>query len=415
MLVQDVGINPVGLFQNVSKLFVSDELPTTPPPSTAPLPGSDGLPSSPPTATVPYDDYGLLLPEPAREPTADPDAVSQPSSAPPAGSSNERLPGASGNSTDQTLGSKSSNRASAGLIAGLTVAAVLSISAAVAATFISWRRRQRALRAKGGSAASSSTVQAPLNVTSDAQQGAGESTTPAQSWPSLPDSMHGVPVESSSQVLGGKAPLTQQLPLSPLSTRFAAGAEPEMLEHRVPSAPVATGFTSTNVAVRANSMASSSPGNRRRMPRSGEAITTAHVDSSKRRLQHELILMCDRQEQFMGAYRVLSPVEQREGGQGLVQFMRWAHTEEPVAVKFFLSQATFDEEMQLYAEERLRSMMPVMRDAMRAGEVKSFSGYAFPAFVVLERGESLQDWRRIVQPRITTVVDVRSPPHARCL
>jgi len=117
----------------------------------------------------------------------------------------------------------------------------------------------------------------------------------------------------------------------------------------------------------------------------------------------------------MDAYRVLSPREQREGGQGVVHFMRWARTEEPVAVKFFLSQVAFDEEMQLYAEERLRSMMPVMRDAMRAGEVKSFSGYAFPAFVVLERGESLQDWRRIVQPRITTVVDVCSPPHARCL
>ena len=27
----------------------------------------------------------------------------------------------------------------------------------------------------------------------------------------------------------------------------------------------------------------------------------------------------------MGAYRVLSPQQQREGGQGVVQFMRWAH------------------------------------------------------------------------------------------
>ena len=87
----------------------------------------------------------------------------------------------------------------------------------------------------------------------------------------------------------------------------------------------------------------------------------------------------------MGAYRVLSPQEQRVGGQGVVQFMRWARTEEPVAVKFFLSQATFDEEMQLYAEESLCSMMPVMREAMRAGQVRRSSGYVFPAFAVLER------------------------------
>ena len=123
----------------------------------------------------------------------------------------------------------------------------------------------------------------------------------------------------------------------------------------------------------------------------------------------------------MDAYRVLSPREQREGGQGVVQFMRWARTEEPVAVKFFLSQATFDKEMQLYVEDSLRSMMPVMREAVRAGQVKNRSGYMFPAFVVLERGESLQDWRRNVMPQTATVVDVcallahTSLPRGSCL
>ena len=118
--------------------------------------------------------------------------------------------------------------------------------------------------------------------------------------------------------------------------------------------------------------------------------------------------LCDREELFMDAYRVLSPREQREGGQGVVQFMRWARTEEPVAVKFFLSQATSDEEMQLYAEDSLRSMMPVMREAMRAWEVRNRSGYVFPAFTVLERGESLQYWRRNVLSQTAAVVDVRA-------
>ena len=80
--------------------------------------------------------------------------------------------------------------------------------------------------------------------------------------------------------------------------------------------------------------------------------------------------------------------------------------------QFFLSQATFDEEFQLCAEDNLgsydsASMMPVMREAVRAGQVRSRSGFAFPAFPVLERGESLQDWRRNVQPQMATVVDER--------
>ena len=172
----------------------------------------------------------------------------------------------------------------------------------------------------------------------------------------------------------------------------------------------ASGLTSTAVSVHACSRVSSSAGNgSAHASRSGTAHSAVDSTASKKqRLQHELIKMCDGEELFMGAYRVLSPREQREGGQGVVQFMRWARTEEPVAVKFFLSQATFDKEMQLYAETSLRSMMPVMREAMRAGQVRIRSGYVFPAFVVLERGESLQDWRRNVMPQTATVVDVRA-------
>ena len=54
----------------------------------------------------------------------------------------------------------------------------------------------------------------------------------------------------------------------------------------------------------------------------------------------------------------------------VVQVLRWARSEEPVAVKCFLSQAaymyTYDTGMKQYAEDCHRSMMPASRDTSTA-------------------------------------------------
>ena len=305
------------------------------------------------------------------------------------------------------------------IIAGVMVSGVLIVCliAAAAAVVIVWRMRRN--HANGGTP-SAATDRPPGGDKPAVLEKNGGSTHgvsalyPAHApheWPVLPQPQHTLTgQEVEPQRMPCADPATPQTP--PLQHIIAA-VDDVLRDHTVvPLHPAATGLTSTAVSAHARSRVPSSAENgSAHASRSGTAHSAAaSVVLCKRRLQHELVGMCDGEELFMDAYRVLSPREQREGGQGVVQFMRWARTEEPVAVKFFLSQVAFDEEMQLYAEASLRSMMPVMREAMRAGQVRNRSGYVFPAFVVLERGESLQDWRRNVMPQTATVVDVRALP-----
>ena len=132
----------------------------------------------------------------------------------------------------------------------------------------------------------------------------------------------------------------------------------------------------------------------------------------KGRLTAELDHMRHRDEQFMGQYAVLPWTERREGGQGVVQFMRSTRTEEFVAVKFFLSCAAYDAEARLYKVDVLRSMMPAIRMDVSnedTGERNS-RGYPWPPFMVLEKGESLQEWKARTKPAFSTILDVRSMP-----
>ena len=119
-----------------------------------------------------------------------------------------------------------------------------------------------------------------------------------------------------------------------------------------------------------------------------------------------------RDERFLGQYAVLSWTERREGGQGVVQFMRNTRAEIFVAVKFFLSHKAYDTEMQLYKVDVLRSMMPAIRLELRNGDnvERSSRGYPWPPCIVLEKGESLQEWKARTQPAFSTILDVRSLP-----
>ena len=137
---------------------------------------------------------------------------------------------------------------------------------------------------------------------------------------------------------------------------------------------------------------------------------TGPVEIMRVRLRDELDVMHHTEELFMGMYQVLSGFERREGGQGVVQYMRRVRTDEPVAVKFFLSSAAFTAEMQLHDVPCLRSMMPALKAVGDGGQVRSKREFDFPAFMVMERGESLKEWRERVQPELTTVVDVRLNP-----
>eukprot|EP00892_Ulva_mutabilis_P006501 jgi/Ulvmu1/4222/UM019_0201.1 len=78
-----------------------------------------------------------------------------------------------------------------------------------------------------------------------------------------------------------------------------------------------------------------------------------------------------------------------------------------VAVKFFLSRRAFDTELQLYKVDVLRSMMPPiqMEVGNADGAARNSRGYPWPPCIVLEKGESLQEWKAKTQPEFSTIVD----------
>ena len=134
------------------------------------------------------------------------------------------------------------------------------------------------------------------------------------------------------------------------------------------------------------------------------------VAQQKERLTTELDHMRRHNESFLRQYAVLPWTERREGGQGVVQFMRSARTEEAVAVKFFLSRKAFDAERELYKVDVLRSMMPAIRLELSNadGAERNSRGYPWPPCIVIEKGESLQEWKAKTNPAFSTIVDVRT-------
>ena len=133
-------------------------------------------------------------------------------------------------------------------------------------------------------------------------------------------------------------------------------------------------------------------------------------EQQKERLKTELDHMRRRSENFLRQYAVMPWTERREGGQGVVQFMRSARTEEAVAVKFFLSRTAFDAELTLYRVDVLRSMMPAIRLELNNadGAERNSRGYTWPPCIVIEKGESLQEWKAKTKPAFSTTVDVRT-------
>ena len=144
------------------------------------------------------------------------------------------------------------------------------------------------------------------------------------------------------------------------------------------------------------------------------AVAAGEMTSKQQRerLVTELDHMRRHDELFLGQYAVLPWTERREGGQGVVQFMRSTRTDEAVAVKFFLSRTALETELELYDVEVLRSMMPAVKHEVRNADKaeRNSRGYPWPPCIVLEKGESLQEWKAKTQPAFSTIVDVRCLP-----
>eukprot|EP00892_Ulva_mutabilis_P000463 jgi/Ulvmu1/10417/UM062_0013.1 len=127
-------------------------------------------------------------------------------------------------------------------------------------------------------------------------------------------------------------------------------------------------------------------------------------------LEHALDNMSAADVPFIGEFKLLGPMERRGGGQGLVQFATQLRTSDPVAIKFFVNSRAFECERELYSQEHLRGMMPAvsLMHSNSDGTVVTDEGWRFPPFIVVERGESLDEWQAHVKPDFATVVQVLS-------
>jgi hypothetical protein len=117
--------------------------------------------------------------------------------------------------------------------------------------------------------------------------------------------------------------------------------------------------------------------------------------SERGRLDRELDAMAARGELLRGQYAVLGSARHRRGGsQGCVQFVRHAATLEAFAVKFFLDGAAFRRERDLYKDPALREMMAATHAVVDGGARgrASAAGFAFPPYIVIQRGEPLDEW-----------------------
>ena len=59
-----------------------------------------------------------------------------------------------------------------------------------------------------------------------------------------------------------------------------------------------------------------------------------------------------------------------------------------VAIKFFLSQAAFERETQVYETQLLRDiLLPLLDVSGPSANVQTLSGFRLPPYIVVERGE----------------------------
>eukprot|EP00892_Ulva_mutabilis_P005991 jgi/Ulvmu1/3764/UM175_0012.1 len=111
-------------------------------------------------------------------------------------------------------------------------------------------------------------------------------------------------------------------------------------------------------------------------------------------LEVALEAMCNMHEMLLGRYLPLSAAHRRVGGQGVVQFATIAHSQDQAAIKFYLDKKAFERERELYTESQLKAMMPATLavEDNACGNCKAPYGYTFPPFVIIERGQSLDEW-----------------------
>lgn len=100
----------------------------------------------------------------------------------------------------------------------------------------------------------------------------------------------------------------------------------------------------------------------------------------------------------LGKYMLLDAGERCHGGQAVVQFATGTLDKQDYAIKFFLSRKGFDSEEALYRHTTLGEFLPNVSASCLEGSIRDPWGRAFPACMIMERGEALDLWMDRAQP-----------------
>jgi hypothetical protein len=106
-------------------------------------------------------------------------------------------------------------------------------------------------------------------------------------------------------------------------------------------------------------------------------------------------------------------------GQAIVAFARSISDQGTYAIKFFMSPKDFRSEMAIYQDSPLGKLLPRL-EGMYDSEagLQDRQGHQLPPCIVMERGESLDEWSRRRKPDMWAAMPVRPRMHgcvlARC-
>lgn len=131
------------------------------------------------------------------------------------------------------------------------------------------------------------------------------------------------------------------------------------------------------------------------------------VSMSTAQYGHECskINCCAQNQHMLHKYWVLSCA-----GQAVVQFAHGAADNRCYALKFYLSQQSFNAERNAYNDSILRGLLPIhfgIYDSMNQNSnLTDAIGNPLPSCIVHERGENLREWSQRRRPDIWEVVSV---------
>jgi hypothetical protein len=95
----------------------------------------------------------------------------------------------------------------------------------------------------------------------------------------------------------------------------------------------------------------------------------------------------------------------------MVQFARGSLDGLDYALKFYISKNAFEVERSLYAHPVLGPLLPKVVTSCKNDDNAECdpSGRPLPPFIVMEKGESLDEWSRRAKPDLFQAVAVRLP------